>query len=58
MFTKDYLQRGIECTNGYGSPEKLDNELESLFKRAVSLNLPPNWVKHKKLTAQNMKKRV
>ena len=45
---KRLFLRGTESTNGYGSPEKLDNELESLFKRAVSLNL----------TAQNMKKRV
>ena len=39
---KRLFLRGTESTNGYGSPEKLDNELESLFKRAVSLNLPPN----------------
>ena len=31
-----------ESTNGYGSPENLENELESLFKRSVSPNLPPN----------------
>ena len=35
-------ERERETTNGYGSPENLDNELESLFKRAVSPNLPPN----------------
>ena len=35
-------ERERESTNGYGSPENLDNELETLFKRAVSPNLPPN----------------
>ena len=36
------IKRDREYQRLYGSPENLDNELESLFKRAVSLNLPPN----------------
>ena len=39
---KNKQERERESTNGYGSPENLDNELESLFKRAVSPNLRPN----------------
>ena len=42
LFIKRERERERESTNGYGSPENLDNELESLFKRAVSPNLPPN----------------
>ena len=37
-----FIKRERENTNRYGSPENLENESESLFKRAVSPNLPPN----------------
>ena len=42
VYKRLFIKRERESTNGYGSPENLDNELESLFKRAVSPSLPPN----------------
>ena len=46
VYKRLFIKIERESTNGYGSPENLDNELEALFKRVVSPNLPPNWVKH------------